>query len=114
MSNTPPSSPAEPGSGVQHFQAVTSTHSGQVLRYCIDEGAQPLWGRATPRPTAVPPCSRCGAPRRFEFQILPQMISFLGIDDARDDAVDWCETRASCLRSAPIDAACDSTCGVES
>jgi hypothetical protein len=26
---------------------------------------------------AVPPCARCGAPRLFEFQLLPQALSYL-------------------------------------
>lgn len=92
---------------LQNFQAVTSVHSGQVLRYCIDEGAQPLWGRSTPRPGDIPPCSRCGAPRRFEFQILPQMLSFLGIDDTQQDSVDWC---ACCYPAAPIHAGAGCGC----
>ena len=33
---------------MQNFQAVTSATPGNVLRYCCDPGAQPLWGRASP------------------------------------------------------------------
>ena len=69
---------------------MTSARPGQVLRYCIDAGAAPMWGTVKPTPRAVPPCERCGAPRRFEFQILPQMLAFLGIDDTAEDSPDWC------------------------
>lgn len=74
---------------LQTFQAVTSAPNGQVLRYCVEEGAAPLWGRTSPRPDTIPPCKLCGAQRRFEFQILPQMLAFLGIDDTQEDAPDW-------------------------
>ena len=73
---------------MQNFQAVTSATPGNVLRYCCDPGAQPLWGRASPTPDSIPPC-RCGAPRRFEFQILPQLLSYLDLDDASSKAPDW-------------------------
>jgi pre-rRNA-processing protein TSR4 len=75
---------------MQNFQAVIAAHPAQVLRYRIDEGAQPMWGRLAPIPVAVPPCDRCGAQRRFEFQILPQMLAFLGLEDSDADALDWC------------------------
>jgi hypothetical protein len=77
------------GGGLQNFQAVTSAPNGQVLRYCVEGGGAPLWGRASPQPNTIPPCNQCGAPRRFEFQVLPQMLAFLGIDDTQEDAPDW-------------------------
>lgn len=45
---------------------------GQVCRY----GGKPLWP-STERPSEVPPCSLCGAPREFELQILPTLLAFL-------------------------------------
>ena len=75
---------------VQRFQAVTSQPSGQVLRYCIDPGAEPVWGRSQPLPGNVDPCPNCGAQRRFEFQLLPQLLAFLGVDESADDSLDWC------------------------
>lgn len=45
---------------------------GQVCRY----GGKPLWP-STERPSVVPPCSLCGAPREFELQILPTLLTFL-------------------------------------
>ena len=65
----------------------------QVVRYCFDEGAKPLWPSISNAPEhdqkSVPPCKRCGAPRRFEFQILPQIINHLDIDSELASAVDF-------------------------
>jgi len=59
----------------------------QVVRYWRD-GA-PLWVSAThvPGQGDVPAC-RCGAPRRFEFQILPQLLNHLDLDEV-GESVDW-------------------------
>lgn len=45
--------------------------SMQVLRYCFQEGAEPLWPnpRPVPKGTDIPHCSQCGGTRRFEFQV---------------------------------------------
>lgn len=65
----------------------------QVVRYCFDEGAKPLWPSVTHAPVAdektVPPCPRCGAARRFEFQVLPQIINHLEVDSELASAVDF-------------------------
>lgn len=40
----------------------------------------PLWLTAANQPSAagdVPPCQRCGAPRAFEFQVMPQLLNFV-------------------------------------
>ncbi|WOG90293.1 hypothetical protein DCAR_0209536 [Daucus carota subsp. sativus] len=44
----------------------------QVLRYCRDAGAKPLWPMSGGRPseTDIPTCCYCGGPRCFEVQIL--------------------------------------------
>lgn len=56
---------------VQAFQARIAAAPGQVVRYCRQQGAQPLWPQLAPVPSAddIPCCSRCGAPRQFEFQV---------------------------------------------
>lgn len=43
----------------------------QVIRYCFQDGAQPLWPapHCRPKPGDVPACSRCGAARKPEFQV---------------------------------------------
>jgi hypothetical protein len=52
----------------------------QVLRYAKEQ--TPLWtsNKQIPEAKDIPPCERCGCKRQFEFQIMPQLISFLGID----------------------------------
>ncbi|KAL3158392.1 hypothetical protein ABBQ38_010629 [Trebouxia sp. C0009 RCD-2024] len=54
-----------------HFAAVVAEAPGQCLRYCFDEGAQPLWPSRhhTPTPQDIPACQYCGSARRFEFQV---------------------------------------------
>ncbi len=32
------------------------------------------------KPNRVPPCPFCGSPRVFEFQIMPQILHYLGVD----------------------------------
>ena len=65
----------------------------QVVRYSRDACAAPLWPSVThaPEHTArtVPPCPRCGAPRTFEFQILPQIINHLKVDSELHSAADF-------------------------
>jgi pre-rRNA-processing protein TSR4 len=65
----------------------------QVVRYCFEDGAEPLWPSVTRAPQrtdrTVPPCPRCLAPRKFEFQVLPQIINHLDVDSELASAVDF-------------------------
>ena len=58
------------------FQRRTSAHPEQALRYSRDPAGTPLWAglRGQPPPGVPPPCERCGAPRSFEFQLMPQLL----------------------------------------
>ncbi|XP_046330210.2 programmed cell death protein 2-like [Haliotis rufescens] len=69
------------------FKARIATNPDQVLRY--DRNGTPLWISAShkPQPSDIPPCS-CGAPRQFEFQILPQLLGYLNVDSV-GDSIDW-------------------------
>ena len=66
----------------------------QVLRYCrwpttqVDasgkadaddnvESNGPLWIRRDHQPDHIPACPHCGAERKFEFQLMPQMLHYL-------------------------------------
>ena len=63
----------------------------QCLRYCrwpnedsndndLENSNGPLWISSEHQPTAdsdIPPCEHCGADRKFEFQVMPQMVTFL-------------------------------------
>lgn len=55
-----------------HFAAVIAEAPGQCLRYCFDEGAEPLWPSRVNIPTSqdIPACQHCGSARRFEFQVM--------------------------------------------
>ena len=54
----------------------------QIVRY--QQGGTPLWVSKDCVPTDIPPCAVCGAERRFEFQVLPQMINYLGVETTVD------------------------------
>ena len=64
--------------------------SDQCLRYCRwkeftneegndkDESGGPLWIRSDQQPPEqIPSCPHCGSERKFEFQIMPQMLDYL-------------------------------------
>eukprot|EP00877_Chromochloris_zofingiensis_P001052 jgi/Chrzof1/10948/Cz05g18100.t1 len=82
------------GKARQHFasfQARVALSPEQCLRYCFTAGAAPLWPSHLKQlaPGDVPSCSRCGGPRRFEFQIMPQLLSFMSLDEEDPHAPDW-------------------------
>ncbi|EPS59292.1 hypothetical protein M569_15516, partial [Genlisea aurea] len=70
------------------FQERVSLAPDQVLRYCSSQ-AKPLWPGSGGQPSKydIPNCSHCGGPRRFEFQVLPQLLYFFHVEE--DDAADW-------------------------
>ncbi len=49
----------------------------QCLRYIRWSNMNPLWIQERHRPTSIPPCDQCGAERKFEFQLMPQMLHYL-------------------------------------
>lgn len=63
----------------------------QVLRYCFEDEATPLCPSNSNIPTAatIPCCENCGGLRKFEFQIMPQLINSLNVDAADPRAPDW-------------------------
>jgi len=88
------------------FHVMLKNDPDQVLRYCPEPGAQPVWPSVThaPNTDVIPCCERCGAPRKFEFQILPTIISQLGVDAESDYALDFGSIAVyTCTRScAPV------------
>lgn len=69
------------------FKERIKTNPDQVLRY--HKGGQPLWVSVDhiPEETDIPSCS-CGAKRQFEFQVMPQMLSHLQVDQL-GNSLDW-------------------------
>lgn len=64
------------------FQKRVEHNPDQVIRY--KRGGQPLWISADPIPEKIPDCEACKGPRQFEFQIMPQMLSYL-----KEVDIDW-------------------------
>nr|CAB3451710.1 unnamed protein product [Digitaria exilis] len=83
------------------FQAIISPKKkqDQVLRY---GGARPLWAVASGALPAggAPPCARCGGARRFELQLMPQLLHFFHVEACDPDPVDWATVVVyTCARS---------------
>ena len=65
------------------FLAVIGREPGQILRYARWNDKAPLWVSAEDQPSIendVPACERCGGRRAFEFQVMPQLLHYLGVD----------------------------------
>ena len=61
----------------------------QVIRYDHSGSEGPLWSSLEGRPSCIPLCGRCGGPRDFEFQVMPQCLLHLGQDELAADSLDW-------------------------
>ncbi|XP_042987318.1 programmed cell death protein 2 [Carya illinoinensis] len=72
------------------FQECIAKAPEQVLRYCRDGSAKPLWPMSSGRPSKadIPNCKYCGGPLCFEFQILPQLLYYFGVKNDVD-SLDW-------------------------
>jgi len=62
-----------------NFRERIDREPEQVIRYNL--GKTPLWisSKNIPTPAQIPRCA-CGSERQFEFQVLPQMINYLGVE----------------------------------
>jgi len=81
------------------FKKRISAAPEQILRY--SRGGNPLWISDTPLPS-VPPCELCHGPRQFEFQIMPQLLSHLNVDEV-GKSIDWGVVAIfACSRSCDI------------
>ncbi|KAH1232489.1 Programmed cell death protein 2 [Glycine max] len=89
------------------FQERIAEAPEQVLRYYRNTNAKPIWPVSSGRPSNadIPKCSYCSGPMSCEFQILPQLLYYFGVDN-EVDSLDWasivvyaCE--ASCEASLP-------------
>lgn len=72
------------------FQQRIDKAPEQVLRYCRDPGAKPLWPVSGGRPTKadIPKCNYCKGLLCYEFQIMPQLLYYFGVRND-PDSLDW-------------------------
>ncbi|WOK91336.1 programmed cell death protein 2 [Canna indica] len=72
------------------FQERISKCPNQVLRYCRDLMAKPLWPLSIGRPSVanIPKCNYCNGPLCYEFQIMPQLLYYFGVKND-PDSLDW-------------------------
>ncbi|XP_066347976.1 uncharacterized protein [Miscanthus floridulus] len=72
------------------FQERISRAPHQVLRYCREPNAKPLWALSSgcPSNADIPSCSYCRGPLCYEFQVMPQLLYFFGVRN-QPDSLDW-------------------------
>lgn len=69
---------------LSYFLKRTAPANDQVVRYNLD--GEPLWLYSDHQAAEIPNCV-CGAPRRFEFQVMPGLLSQLPELERLDFAV---------------------------
>lgn len=73
------------------FTQRTKDEPTQIVRY--DRGGEPFWVtkyEKIRKESTIPNCGQCGAKRIFEFQVNPQLLNYLGIDEGKQvNSVDW-------------------------
>ncbi|KAK7283693.1 hypothetical protein RIF29_13398 [Crotalaria pallida] len=73
-----------------YFEERIAKAPKQVLRYYRNTSARPIWPVSSGRPSEadIPKCSYCGGPLCCEFQILPQLLYYFGVDNEAN-SLDW-------------------------
>ncbi|XP_071521073.1 programmed cell death protein 2-like [Panulirus ornatus] len=61
------------------FKKRVSRSPHQILRYCREEGASPLWLHPPGPSEVATKCQHCGGAMTFEMQITPQLILHLNV-----------------------------------
>jgi pre-rRNA-processing protein TSR4 len=70
------------------FKERISLAPDQVLRF--QPGGKPLSLSPNDQSFHVPPCPYCHSQRRFEFQVMPQLLYYLKLDSSPDHtSIDW-------------------------
>ncbi|KAF5397623.1 Programmed cell death protein 2 [Paragonimus heterotremus] len=83
----------------RRFKQVLSTEPDQVVR--LERGGKPLWLSETP--PVVADCEACGAKRVFEFQVTPQLLIYLKLDQLGKTSPDFGSLYIfTCSASCPL------------
>ena len=70
------------------FTRVIKRAPKQVVRY--SRGGNPLWVSENEMAKDVPNCEKCSEPRIFEFQLMPQLLNSLKLDNNLEEvSIDW-------------------------
>ncbi|EPB69595.1 programmed cell death protein 2 domain protein [Ancylostoma ceylanicum] len=64
----------------ERFSRFLNLNCEQVLRY-QRSGTPLLATDRAPPPAEIPPCENCGAPRTFELQLMPHLLSLIDVDE---------------------------------
>ena len=85
----------------ERFRARVSRAPAQVVRY--ERGGQPLLCTASPALQPPPGCQQCGGERTLEFQVMPQLLTELGLGLDTCQGLDWGSLYVyTCEASCPI------------
>ncbi|EYC31788.1 hypothetical protein Y032_0003g1239 [Ancylostoma ceylanicum] len=85
----------------ERFSRFLNLNCEQVLRY-QRSGTPLLATDRAPPPAEIPPCENCGAPRTFELQLMPHLLSLIDVDEL-GQSIDWASVYVfTCSRSCEI------------
>ncbi|KAJ1348613.1 hypothetical protein KIN20_003957 [Parelaphostrongylus tenuis] len=87
----------------ERFKRLLNLNCEQILRY--QRSGTPLWAtNRAPSLTEAPSCEKCGAARCFELQLMPHLLSMIGVDQI-GNSIDWASLYIY---------TCSQTCEIES
>ncbi|THD20370.1 Programmed cell death protein 2 [Fasciola hepatica] len=69
----------------RRFREAMADEPEQVIR--LQRGGKPIW--LSDSPPDVPNCEICGAKRQFEFQVTPQLLNYLKLDQLGSASPDF-------------------------
>ncbi|XP_076043501.1 programmed cell death 2 like trus [Oratosquilla oratoria] len=82
------------------FKKRISRSPQQVLRYCREEGALPLWLYPPTQQDHLQKCCHCSGPLAFEMQLTPQLVLFLRVEGVIGTPLEFgTVVLLSCVRS---------------
>ncbi|GMH62620.1 hypothetical protein TrST_g11274 [Triparma strigata] len=70
-----------------HFLATIGKEKSQILRYSRWNPSGVLWTSSRCTPDVIPRCEECGGERKFEFQVMPQLLNYLEVDEEEKPVV---------------------------